>query len=207
MPPIYHITHVGNLEGILQTQGLWCDAQRVSQRFACVGIAHQNLKDRRAKTIVRAVTGETLANFVPFYFANRSPMLYSIDRGFVEGYDGGQESIIYLVSSVEKVIQGDRPWYFTDGHAVEAMTDFFTDVARLDRVDWAVIDNWSWHDTKEDPDRKRRKQAEFLVHQSFPWTWVESIGVINAKMEQQVAAILVNAQHKPPIEIRPNWYY
>jgi hypothetical protein len=71
---------------------------------------------------------------------------------------------------------------------VEAMTDFFEDLAYLDQVDWAVIDHRSWRNTEEDPDRKRRKQADFLVYQSFPWSWIESIGVINAQMQQQVAA-------------------
>jgi hypothetical protein len=207
MTVIYHITHVNNLEQIIRCQGLWCDAQRVQQAFSCIGIAHQDLKNRRARTIVRAAVRGTLADYVPFYFANRSPMLYSIHTGFVEGYDSGQTSIIYLVSSVEQVVQGNRPWCFTNGHAVEAMTDFFDDVGRLDQVDWPVIDHWSWKNTEEDPDRKRRKQAEFLVHQSFPWSWVESIGVINAQMEQKVAAILANVQHQPPIEVRPNWFY
>ena len=110
-------------------------------------------------------------------------------------------------SSIERVVQGTRAWCFTNGHPVEALTDFFDDVARLDRVDWAVIDHWSWKNTEEDPDRKRRKQAEFLVHQSFPWSWVEGIGVIDADMQQNVAAILANAQHQPPVRVRQSWYY
>ncbi len=159
MTAIYHITHVSNLERIIRTNGLWCDAQRLQQGFDCLGIAHQTLKDRRARTAVRAAGGGTLADYVPFYFTNRSPMLYSIHKGFVQGYDGGQKDIIHLESSVERVAQGKRPWCFTDGHAVEAMTDYYADVADLNRVDWAVIDHWSWKNTEEDPDRKRRKQA------------------------------------------------
>ena len=31
------------------------------------------------------------------------------------------------------------PWCFTNGHAVEVMTEHFTDTERLDRIDWAVI--------------------------------------------------------------------
>jgi hypothetical protein len=207
MTAIYHITHLSNLARIVQTKGLWCDAERVKQGFPCVGIAHQSLKDRRSGTAVLVAAGGNLADYVPFYFANRSPMLYSIHKGFVHGYEGGQKSIVYLVSSVERVVQGKRPWCFTDGHAVEAMTSFCCDPAELSRVDWAVIEHWSWKDTDEDPDRKRRKQAEFLVHRSFPWSWVEEIGVIDEEVGRQVKTILAGAQHQPAVTIEPKWYY
>jgi hypothetical protein len=41
--PIYHITNINNLPRIVQTGGLWCDAERVRQSFACVGIAPRGL--------------------------------------------------------------------------------------------------------------------------------------------------------------------
>ena len=64
-------------------------------------------------------------------------MLYAVHTGYVEGYEGDQREIVHLVSSVEQVLRTDSAWCFTDGHAVEAMTDFFDDVACLrDAVDW-----------------------------------------------------------------------
>lgn len=215
MTAIYHITHVTNLPRIIEAKGLWCDAQRVKQGFECVGIAHQDLKVRRSlKPVISAAgasiaAGGNLADYVPFYFANRSPMLYSIHSGFVQGYDGGQKNVIYLASSVERVVRGNLPWCFTNGHAVEAMTDFFDSVDELTQVDWPVIGHWSWKNTDEDPDRKRRKQAEFLVHKSFPWNWVEEIGVISLSMKDQVTALLAGCGclHQPPVAVRPNWYY
>jgi hypothetical protein len=87
------------------------------------------------------------------------------------------------------------------------VTRLFADAADLAQVDWAVIDHWSWKNTEEDPDRKRRKQAEFLVHQSFPWSWVEGIAVIDPTVAQQVEALLGQAQHQPPVTVQPRWYY
>ncbi|MDI1258130.1 DarT ssDNA thymidine ADP-ribosyltransferase family protein [Aquabacterium sp.] len=46
-----------------------------------------------------------------------------------------------------------------------------------------------WHDTPEDNDRKRRKQAEFLVWQGLDWDLLDGIGVINAGMRQRVQGI------------------
>lgn len=36
-------------------------------------------------------------------------------------------------------------------------------LADLERLDWNAIRSRHWADTPEDPDRKRRKQAEFLA--------------------------------------------
>lgn len=213
--PIYHITHVRNLARIIESKGLWCDAERMRQGFASVGIAHENLKGRRARVFVQRQSGEavamggTLADYVPFYFANRSPMLFSIHTGYVDGYDGGQQEVIYLLSSVERVASGNRSWCFTDGHAVEAVTEFFSDAGDLARIDWEAIQHWSWKNTEADPDRKRRKQAEFLVYQSLPWGWIEEIGVRDLKMRDRVSKIVRKAgpAHAPPIVVRRKWYY
>ncbi len=56
-------------------------------------------------------------------------MLYAIHTGFVEGYTGGQESIIYLISSIGKMITCRRNWCFTDDHAVEAIFDFYNELS------------------------------------------------------------------------------
>jgi hypothetical protein len=207
--PIYHITHVSNLEQIIRAQGLWCDAERARQRFDPVGIAYQSLKKRRSRTPVPVAAGGTLDDYVPFYFANRSPMLYAIHTGQVEGYIEGQQRVIYLVSTVEKVVEGDQRWAFTDGHPVEGMTKFFDRLDDLDKVDWSVIEDWRWKNIATDPDRKRRKQAEFLVHGFVPWDRLDRIGVASEAMARQVRQVLHNAaiEHRPAVVIEPKWYY
>lgn len=149
----------------------------------------------------------TLADYVPFYFANRSPMLGSIHGGHVKGYDGGQGDVVYLTSTAQSVAQGDRQWCFTDGHAVMRFSRFFDDLDDLAQVDWEVINHWSWQNREDDPDRKRRKQAEFLVYNSFPWHWTESMGVIDRATARRVQDILADCDHKPRIRVEKKWYY
>ncbi len=209
MPELYHITHVQNLPRILASKGLWCDAERLRQNFISTGIAHETLKQRRLRTQVPKAAGGNLADYVPFYFCNRSPMLYSIHTGFVQGYDGGQENVVYLVSRVETFANLDRRWCFTDGHAVEAITKFYDNLDDLGQIDWNVIRDWSWKNTDADPDRKRRKQAEFLVQKSVSWPMINGIGVISQQMASQVERILDESRtsHRPKIEIETKWYY
>ena len=117
MTAIYHITHLRNLPNILKDGGLWCDHIVSEGNLAHVSIAHQHIKDRRAAKHVPVSAGGTLAEYVPFYFAPRSPMLYAIHRGNVIGYAEGQKPILHLVSSAEAVQKAKIPFAFTDGHA------------------------------------------------------------------------------------------
>lgn len=210
MTAIYHITHLANLAGIIAAGGLWCDAFRaaeVASGVSVVGIAHQHIKDRRAKKVVNRAAGGTLADYVPFYFAPRSPMLYTISRGNVAGYNGGQEQVIHLTSTVEKACMLDKPWCFTDGHADMELSKQFGQLANLDKIDWNIMKEIWWHDTIQDGDRKRRRQAEFLVHRLFPWIAVTEIGVMSEKIAVLVRAVLSGTTHKPQVAVRADWYY
>ncbi len=207
MTAIYHITHIGNLPNILKENGLWCDAEAVRRSIQPVEIAYTEIKERRTRKQVPLPPGGVLAEYVPFYFCNRSPMLYTIHMGNVPAYRDGQENILHLVSSAEAVSQANLPFVFTDGHAVVNLSLFYKDLNDLNQVDWKVIESWSWHDTRSDNDRRRRKQAELLAHQHFPWQFIQEIGVVNAAIRDQVFALLENAAHKPAVSVRRNWYY
>ena len=79
-----------------------------------------------------------LGDYVPFNFCYRSVMLYVIHRGSVEGYDGGQEPVVHLVSSVGQAIGCNRPWAFTDRHADLAYAKYFESLDDEGEVDWRV---------------------------------------------------------------------
>jgi hypothetical protein len=201
---IYHITHIDNLPHILGAGGLWCDRLRLQHSQVIVSIAHQHIKDRRAQRPVPVSAGGTLADYVPFYFAPRSPMLFAIHRGNVDDYHGGQEQILHLVTTVQMATQCGRPWAFTEGHADIAYSEFFDDLADLNQIDWNIMSASYWAGSDED---KRHRQAEFLVHQFFPWASFTEIGVCNSSMVARVQARLAPAAHRPPVHVRSGWYY
>lgn len=207
MTLIYHITHVANLPAVLAQDGLWCDRESAQQGLAAVGIAHAHIKERRANRVVRLGPGGTLADYVPLYFAPRSPMLYAIHRNQVAGYRGGQADIVHLVSSAETVQAAGLPFVFTDGHADMEISSFFTNLNDLNHLDWRLMDSKYWHDTSSDGDRKRRRQAEFLVHRFFPWSLVTEVGVINRTAAERVHAALPGAAHVPVVSVHRDWYY
>jgi hypothetical protein len=123
----------------------------------------------------------------------------------VEGYGGGQTPIVHLCSSTEAVAEAGLDFVFTEGQAAMSYTDFFDDLDDLSKIDWPLMQSRYWNDTDADPDRCRRRQAEFLVHTFFPWKLVSEIGVCNTVTAQKVQELLNG--NKPPVTVRQGWYY
>lgn len=207
---IYHITHINNLESIVKAGGLLACNAMYEAKAEYTNIAYDGIQDRRARTSVPCSVGGVLHDYVPFYFAPRSPMLCAINnKGKVKGYSEGQTPIIYLVSEVEKIADSNLHFAFTDGHAAMAFTDFFDNLEYLDEaIDWEVMESRYWFDTDEDNDRKRKRQAEFLVYNFFPWQLVTEIGVKNYPIKTEVDKTLEkNTTHQPSVKTRTAWYY
>jgi hypothetical protein len=151
----------------------------------------------------------TLHDYIPFYFGFLSPMLLQLKTGQVAGYNEGQTPLIYLRSTVQAVAHAGIPFVFSDGHGIAAYTDWFDDVANLDSVDWGMVYERYWRDEVADMDRQRRKQAEFLIFQSCPWTLIQEIGVQNLETKTRVEAILNSSGvgHCPIVNVKAGWYY
>jgi hypothetical protein len=54
---------------------------------------------------------------------------------------------------------------------------------------------------------KEGKQAEFLLERAFPWHLVERIGVKSMQTYRSAMSALPTSGHRPPVEVRPDWYY
>lgn len=202
--PIYHITHVNNLSSILNSGGLIACNQLKQQQTNYTDIAHQTIQDRRATIIVPCSVGGFLPDYVPFYFAPRSPMLCSIYYKRGKSY---QNEVLHLVSEAGTIKASNLDFAFTDGHAIMAFSEFYDDLKDLSQIDWQIMKETYWNDNSNDNDRKRRRQAEFLVHKCCPWTLIKEIGVINDKIKIKVEKILQNQKHQPSVKICSQWYY
>lgn len=193
--------------GICDRGGVCCDDTVSEDGIQHQSIAHQHIKDRRARRQVPVSSGGTLAHYVPFYFAPRSPMLFAISTGNIIGYEEGQCAVVYLVSSVERILEVNRPFCFTDGHADMAVSNYYNDVSQLDHIDWPLMESQYWNDTMYDSDRKRRRQAEFLVHRFFPLTLVDEIGVFDANFQTVVRETMAKVPCEFAVNVHRKWYY
>jgi len=205
--PIYHITPIDNLRLILEAGGMWAKRVLDQEDTGYTNMAHQSIQDRRANTSVPCIPGGILHDYVPFYFAPRSPMLYTISRGNVVGFTDGQVSVVNIESTAQSVNNAGLRFVFSDGHGIMAFTEFFSDLADLDKIDWDIMSTNYWADTNDDMDRKRRRQAEFLVYERFPVNLILKIGVINQLKKIETEAMLAEFDLTIPVVISADWYY
>lgn len=207
MTAIYHITHLQNLRSIIAGGQLFADSGIRAAGLAPTNIAHGHIKDRRARTAIPVPPHGMVADYVPFYLCPRSPMLYVVSRGGIQGYPGGQAQVLHLVAEAEDV-SGLTPCVHTDGNAATLPLRAFPGTSGFGELAWDIIRSQNWADTANDNDRKRRKQAEFLAWRAVPWTAIRLIGVRDDAVAAEVRAILAQVgPHHPTVEIHPDWYY
>jgi ssDNA thymidine ADP-ribosyltransferase, DarT len=198
--PIYHITDVENLPGILASGGLRSDAAMAEHDRAVIGYGH--IKQRRMTEIrVDCCGGRFVGEFVPFYFCPRSPMLFTVDRGNTGRPPGCQRTIVHLVSTVAAAISQNRPWAISDGNAGAFHTVFSSELIALSQLDWEAIRATQWQG------RTHQKSAEFLLADFFDWSRVCAVGCQNAATALQVGNLLTDCLNRPTVSVEPDWYY
>ena len=189
-------------------QGLQCKAIICQGAYTYQDISSSSVQDKRATAIVPInPPNGNLHDYVPFYFGPRSPALYTINRNPQYHRGVQQRDLIYLVSTVETIVDLPLSFVFTDGHAIMEMTSFYNNPGSLDCLDWDLIRGKYWCDTTKDPDRKRRRQAEFLIHQQCPWQQIQWIGVFDRDMRENVVQSMADFLHQPEVVIKRDWYY
>lgn len=213
-PKIYHIVHVDRLPSIIGSSSLWCDAVMVAHAGLGTTIGMNSIKKRRLEELTLTSHPDLhVGKCVPFYFCPRSIMLFLLYQANHPEltYRGGQSPIVHLEadlhSSVAWAQQHGRRWAFTLSNAGAYYFEDRADLARLGEVNWAAVQTNRWSGNGIDRSVKEGKQAEFLMEQDFPWHLVERIGVYSRPVYQQVANSLPANGHRPPIEIKADWYY
>jgi hypothetical protein len=203
-----HFTHIGNLPGILTASCLRADVMLRRDSVDVVQAADPVIKARRRQLRIPLSPFACVADYVPFYFAPRSPMLFKLVKGGVPGYADGQDPLIYLVSTTEHVASAGLRYLFSDGNCAASVTQFFDRLRDLDSaVDWPLMRSTMWNNTADDPDRMRRRMAEFLVHERMPISCLAGIAVRTAAMKEHVTRTLAKRDVRLPVWVRSGWYF
>lgn len=164
-------------------------------------IGYSHIKQRRLLRPVNVAAGGMIGQYVPFNFSPRSVMLYVIHRGHAD-FQGGQDCVLHLISDTETISLSNEHCFFTDIHADLDYAEQIDDFSRLAELDiQKIINEKYWQDFKEE------KQAEFLAYESVQWHTVKRIGVKSQAVADDVNLLLQSAQHKPVVQVRPEWYY
>jgi len=207
--PILRFIHVDNLHIYLRRGRLHAPNFAPRDVLVYKTIHNVDIQRERHTRHIPCDPGGVIHDYVSFYFGYLSPMLLQLKTGRVEEYSEGQEPLIYLVSDAQSVRDTGAAFAFSDGHGIAAFTDWYNDLADLDKVDWDMVYERYWADRVEDMDRQRRKQAEFLIHRVCDWSLIHEVAVLNEGIKRRVEAVMGGFSKglRRPVRIRRDWYY
>lgn len=215
---LFHITAIGNVQAICRAGALLAKNAVAAAGVNYQNIAHGGAQGARAAKAVPVSPGGTVHDFVPFYFAPRSPMLSAIHNGKVAGCQVLQQDIVHFETTVDRVTAAGEAFAFFDRNATLAYSKAYNDLARLDAVAWDLLmepptlDGFckyfqNRHQEARYVDRMERRQAEFLVQGRVPLAQFARVGVCNAERARVVSAILAAERVPLPVEVMPDWYF
>lgn len=205
--PVLHFTHVDHLPAVVE-HGLLSDTVAQSRGLLTNEVGNRGIKERRGARAVPIPPGGVVADYVPFYFAPRSPMMYSIYRGNVPEYVEGITPLIHLVTTVERLLELGCAVVTTDRNAVLGYAEFHQGLEALDgAIDWPLMRATMWNDTIDEPDRMERRMAECLVHGVVPWEAFTEIHVRTAERRSEVEELLGPGVTANLVRVTPDWYF
>ncbi|MBR2300833.1 MAG: DUF4433 domain-containing protein [Bacteroidaceae bacterium] len=152
------------------------------------------------------INGISLTQYIPFYFGPRSIMLYVIQNGYNGVQKQEAQDIVYCVIRISQLIANNVECLFSDGHALSALTKFYTQKqlpVLNDLVSYEDVYARYWLD-EIDIDLKRRKEAELLIKTELPKEYIVGYIVYNNKAKEQLVSYGINENR---ISIKPNYYF
>lgn len=203
---LYHFTPIHHLASIIE-RGLLCDTSAAAGPLA-VEVGNRGIKEQRRRRAVPVGPRGVVADYVPFYFAPRSPMLYAIKMGNVPEYTGGMDPLVYLGTTVDRLVKLGLPMLFTDRNAVLETACFTHNLADLYAlIDWPLMRARMWNNTPGEPDRRERRMAECLVHRQVPWRAIEYVAARTPARAAEARATLARFSQGIEVRTKHDWYF
>lgn len=214
---LYHFTHVDNLPAILEAGALLSDTIVEEQGLLANEAGDPEIKRRRRGQTVTCPRGGCVGDYVPFYFAARSPMMYVLWRGSVPSFTGDHRDLVYFVAQVDRLVGAGLDFAISDRNAAKDYAEFSDDVSVLGDltaptpqstfVDWSLMKEEKWNNTPDDPARMERRMAEFLVHSHVPLKLFADVAVSSDDRRARVEQLFATSSCGLQVVVRPDWYY
>jgi ssDNA thymidine ADP-ribosyltransferase, DarT len=187
---VYHLTHVRNLEAIVEYGALLADAEPT------VDISSADAREAR-RTITVSDEGETVASYVPFFLSPTPDAWEALRAGAADpriSADGlAPSDFVMLITSVDALGE----YVVADGDAAHPLTRFAAGADPGQRM---------LRRLKAEEALGRMDAAEILVRDSVPLDAITLITVANDRAKAAVKAVLDPAGIRTRIAIHPPWF-
>ena len=204
---IVHLTSVENLASIWDAGALLAPSQ-IPDSVQIDELGSRRIKERHAEGEVPCSAGGVVADYVPFYYSARSPMLFFAHTGnSLSPFTSGQADLVHLVSHIDVALDHGCTIAIADRNATLVLAEFSDDRDDLDDlVDWTLQNQRFWNNTPEQPDRMERRMAEFLVHDRLPIDAILGVVAMDDSRESRVLDALAGYDDVA-VHVNRDWYY
>jgi len=202
---IFRITHRNNLPWILDN-GLHCRNAAVADS-GFVSIGNVELIDKRQHRPVPIPPGGTLGDYVPFYFTPFSPMMLNIKTGWGGIQKRRNEEVVILVTSLPRLKELSIPFVFSDRHAYLQLAEFFSDLTKLNRVDWDLLQKKDFRKDPNNRDKFEFYQAEALVHRHLPVSGIAGLVCYTEAVQAEIQQTLATRHVELDVLVKRGWYF
>jgi hypothetical protein len=193
--PAYHMTHGSNLASIFASGALLSKNSLAALKVSIFDISNPDIQEWRSQKSIPQ-TNRSIHDYVPLYFGFKTPMVACVQ--------GINEKIVFLRFSLNILELPEV--IISDGNARSDNTLFRSFSSPDDLV---FLDVRTIHSVKyaNDPEKKRRKQAELLVLDRVS---VDQILDIICYSEAAKLAVERHAEKAGlcfKIHVNPGWYF
>lgn len=216
---IYHVTHIRNLAGILESGALLADASEAWTTRPVVDISSAPNRDARRTALVSGDGSASVAGYVPFFLSPNARLWDGLLTGTadprlsVDAHTAEIFDFVILVSTVKKLRDAQAAAddadaddadasaaavAVTDGDAAGALTRISATPDTFDSL---------LRRLRADAESDAILRAELLVAESFAFDLVTLVGVANDKVRDEVRGILAASTHKPKVAVYPPWFH
>lgn len=199
---VFRMTHLDNIQHIWLNGITHAGSRNANPAYAPIG----DTSIISVRGAHRLKNGKLLSDYIPFYFAPRMPMLYVIQKGYNSVRQVRPSNIVYCVCSIQAIVDSGVPFVFTNGHAIDGFTQMHEqrEVKNIETLlDYKAINARYWQD-EQDLDKKRRKEAEFLVQRDLPRETLHCFVVYDEPSRSKLIALGIPSEK---ILVKPNCYF
>ncbi|WP_166386826.1 DUF4433 domain-containing protein [Polaribacter sp. 11A2H] len=175
----YHMTHVSNLETILN-YGLLSHKTVHSNEMIKRDISNNKIQELRNR--IEKVYGRNIQDYVPLYINPMNPMMNS--NKVMEVIDN-----IVLMEIIPHVLVQKKKTLFSDGNASTKETNFYKDQAKLENINWKLLQEGKW---VEDAESKRIMCSEVLVPTNIEVYYIQKIIVKSEAILKNIFPLFPN---------------
>lgn len=178
---IFHMTHIEHLQSIFKN-GLLSHNNPYKKH----DISNKDVNDRREKH--EPIYNKSLHDYVPFYFNPRNAMLYDVQARY-------KDYIVIL--KFNRDILNKNGTIFSNSNAATnnaRFTNNIMDLYNSNFIDWDEVyaDSWNDEDLAIKTYKKQKMQAEALIQDVVPSSFIIEIICQNEKIVEQVKSMIHN---------------